>query len=621
MKLSENIKSSYKETIDAQDQLHEENPSKKKIKTVIKRGGDEQKFSSKKIKRAIKEAFKSVGAEIPNNLFRRFSYYLSKFEDKVESDRINVEDIQDVVEYFLMKENQQVAKQYIIYRERHRNIREFVNKKKAWIENYKGSSNTANATIDDNSNVTGKNVGIINAEIHKEDNIQISRGMVMSKLKELFPDFDPKNYIRDIESHVIYKHDESSFAGAIAPYCVSISMFPFLLNGLKDLGGLSAAPHNLDSYCGLYINLIFAIAGQFAGAVATSEFLLYFDYFARKQFGQEYYKVNDEFVEIGHELRRLEKRIQYSKPIKSIDDIEYIANNERSEDGAVTYAQEARDLAKELLDSYKDGKLRDNTRTIKSVIHQKFQQVVYSINQPAAARGMQAAFVNFSYFDKPYFDSMFGKKTTFCFPDMSTPVWDSLNWLQKDFMMWFNEERLHTMITFPVESFALIYKNGKFEDEENARFVAEEYARGHSFFVYISDTADSLASCCFDGDEVIKVSFINEQGENEESYMTIKDFVNYQNDEINKNGNTDLKQDTFIEGYSPNGDVQKNIKITGVLKKEYTGDMYELNTDNSSICITADHLVLVKDLSDNQIKQINIEEIYKDKERYLVATN
>ena len=494
MKLSDNIKTSYVETIDAQPEaLSVENPSKKKIKTVIKRGGSEQKYSSKKIKKAIIEAYKSVGQEIPDNLFRRFSYYLGKFEDRVEGDKINVEDIQDVVEFFLMKENPEVAKQYIIYREARKNIRKFVNKKRKWIEKYKGSSNTANATIDDNSNVGGKNIGILNSEIHKEDNIQISRGMIMSKLKEMYPDFDPKSYIRDLESHIMYKHDESSFAGAIAPYCCSISMMPFLNNGLKELGGLSAAPKNLDSYCGLYINLIFAIAAQFAGAVATSEFLLYFDYFAKKDYGEDYWRYNEEFTQIGHELRRLEKRIHYAMPIKSAKDLEWIASNERTEDGTVTFAQEARDLARELLDSYKDGKLRDNSRTIKSVIHQKFQQVIYSINQPAAARGMQSAFVNFSYFDKPFFESMFGN---FVFPDFTKPTWDSLNWLQKDFMMWFNEERLKTVITFPVESFALIYKNGKFVDEENAKFVAEEYSRGHSFFTYISDTADSLSSCC-----------------------------------------------------------------------------------------------------------------------------
>ena len=106
----------------------------------------------------------------------------------------------------------------------------------------------------------------------------------MNKLKELFPDFDSKQYKKDLESHIIYKHDESSFAGAIAPYCCSITMYPFLLNGIKGIGGLSAAPKNLDSFCGMYINLIFATSAMFAVAVATSEFLLYFTYFCMYSF-------------------------------------------------------------------------------------------------------------------------------------------------------------------------------------------------------------------------------------------------------------------------------------------------------------------------------------------------
>lgn len=107
--------------------------------------------------------------------------------------------------------------------------------------------------------------------------------------------------------------------------------------------------------------------------------------------------------------------------------------------------------------------------------------------------------VNFSYFDKPFFDGMFGND--FVFPDEegTRPHWDGVSAIQKRFMVWFNEERLKTLFTFPVESFALVYKDDKFVDEETADFVAEEYARGHSFFTYMSDTVDSLSSCCFDG--------------------------------------------------------------------------------------------------------------------------
>lgn len=312
----------------------------------------------------------------------------------------------------------------------------FVQNKIEFIERFKKSSNAANSTIDDNSNVANKNIAILNAEIHKPDNVRISRAMVMSKLKELYPDFNARRYIRDLEDHVIYKHDESSFAGAISPYCVSVTMYPFLIDGIRGLGGLSASPKNLKSFCGIFCNMIFAISSQFAGAVAVSEALLYFTYFCKKEWGPDFYLRSSDVVE-------------------------------------TTY----------------DGK----QRTILQEIHQYWQQIIYTINQPAAARGFQSAFVNFSYFDKPFFEGMFGE---FYFPDGTKPDWESLKWTQMEFMKWFNAERLRTVLTFPVETVTLLYKDGKFLDEEMFKFVCDEYARGHSFFTYISDSVDSLSSCC-----------------------------------------------------------------------------------------------------------------------------
>lgn len=311
----------------------------------------------------------------------------------------------------------------------------FVANKIAFINKYKQSSNTANSTIDDNSNVANKNVAILNAEIHKPENVRISRSMIMGKLKELYPDFNAKRYIRDLEDHVIYKHDESSFAG-ICPYCVSITMYPFLLDGIKGLGGLSASPKNLKSFCGIFCNMIFAISSQFAGAVAVSEALLTFTYYCKKEWGDDFYLHSDRVVETNYEGKQ---------------------------------------------------------RTILDEIHQYWQQIIYTINQPAAARGFQSAFVNFSYFDKPFFEGMFGN---FCFPDGTQPDWESLKWIQMEFMKWFNNERLKTILTFPVETVTLLHKDGKFQDEEMFQFVCDEYAKGHSFFTYISDTVDSLSSCC-----------------------------------------------------------------------------------------------------------------------------
>ena len=400
---------------------------------IIKRNKSKEEFSTEKIEKALLSAFISCG--YPNNKYTKRR--CRKFAKSILPQQVEtVEDVQDKIEDLLMSEHfYDVAKAYIIYREKHNKLREFTDNKLNFINKYKNSNNTANATVDDNSNVNGKNIGILNSEIHKEDNIQVSRRMVVEKLRELYPNFDAKQYIRDLEHHIIYKHDESSFAGAISPYCVSSTMYPFLINGLKNIGGLSASPKNLDSFCGMYINFIFAVSAMFAGAVATPEVLLYFTYFCKKEWGNDFYLKADNII---------------------------TTNGGRE-------------------------------KTIRSQIHQYWQQIVYSINQPSAARGLQSAFVNFAYFDKEFFKGMFGG---FYFPDGTRPDWESLNWIQKEFMQWFNAERLKCMLTFPVESFALIYKDNEFKDEESAKFVAEEYARGHSFFTYISDTVDSLSSCC-----------------------------------------------------------------------------------------------------------------------------
>lgn len=405
---------------------------------VRKSDGSFEEFDRRKLLNIVKKAFKTAGIECTGDCAREVVDSLYIY------DGIMCSSIRKQLEERLGERSEAARNAYMAAKEKKKERDNFVEEKKKFINNYKKSSNTANATVDDNSNVGNKNIGVLNAEIHKTDNIQISRGMIADKLKELYPNFRKKQYEEDLKNHIIYKHDESSFAGAIAPYCVSITMYPFLTNGIRGLGGLSAAPKNLDSFCGMYCNLIFAVSSQYAGAVATSEFLLYFDYFAKKKWGKHYYKYAD-----GENAKHRWHEGE---------------NGETIDEG-----------------------------TIGHQIEQYFQQVIYTINQPAAARGFQSAFVNFSYFDKPFFDGMFGN---FYFPDGTKAEWESLCWLQKFFMKWFNAERLKCILTFPVESFTLLYKDGKFVDEESFKFVCEEYGRGHSFFTYISDTVDSLSSCC-----------------------------------------------------------------------------------------------------------------------------
>ena len=171
-----------------------------------------------------------------------------------------------------------------------------------------------------------------------------------------------------------------------------------------------------------------------SGACATPEFLMYMNYFIGKEYGLDYWKNPD-----------------------------FQADNS------------------------------SRKRTIDKIITDCFEQIVYSINQPTGARNFQAVFWNISYYDKNYFESIFGE---FRFPDGSKPDWDGLSWLQKRFMKWFNAERLKVPLTFPVETMALLTENNEVKDKEWGDFTAEMYSEGHSFFTYMSDNADSLASCC-----------------------------------------------------------------------------------------------------------------------------
>lgn len=389
---------------------------------VVKRNKTVQPFDWGKIDLAITKAFHAVNEPIDMDI-------LSDVKDELYFNNIiSVEEIQDQIEKALMAcDYYNVAKAFILYRQKQAELRTLTSKKQ-FIKDYAKASNAATGSkYDANANVTEKNIVTLNGELFKGDIIKVNRTILTDKIREMYGEDLAKEYIQMLESHVLYKHDETS----IMPYCVAITMYPFLLEGLQPIGGLSAKPKNLDSFCGMFVNLVFAISSQFAGAVATGEFLMYFDYFARKEWGDDYWKRPEEMV--------------------------------------------------------------DKHRNIDKTLEQKFQQIVYSINQPAAARNFQSVFWNISYFDKYYFEGLFGE---FVFPDGTKPIWDSLNWLQKKFMSWFNDERTKCILTFPVETVALLTDGEDIRDKEWADFTAEMYSKGHSFFTYTSDSADSLSSCC-----------------------------------------------------------------------------------------------------------------------------
>ena len=347
-------------------------------------------------------------------------------------DDIKVEDIQNQVEEALMSEGfYKVAKSFMLYRQQHSEDRETLAKLQ-FLSEYCDSVNAATGSkYDANANVEHKNIATLIGELPKSNFIRLNRRLLTDRIKKMYGKQLADDYIDKLTHHFIYKNDETSLAN----YCASITMYPWLIGGTASIGGNSTAPTNLKSFCGGFANMVFMVSSMLSGACATPEFLMYMNYFIGKEYGQDYYlRANDQ------------------------------------------------------------ADLSLKKRTIDKVITDCFEQIVYTLNQPTGARNYQAVFWNIAYYDRYYFESIFGD---FYFPDGSKPDWNSLSWLQKRFMKWFNKERTKTLLTFPVETMALLTtKEGEPMDPEWGDFTAEMYSEGHSFFTYMSDNADSLSSCC-----------------------------------------------------------------------------------------------------------------------------
>lgn len=394
--------------------------------SIQKRDGSREVFSLDKIMNAIIKAFDSVNEQYSIGTISKIISNLDIHDD------ITVEDIQNQVEVALMKEGfYAVAKSFMLYRQSHSEDRETLEKLN-FLSNYMEAANAATGSkFDANANVEHKNIATLIGELPKPNFIRLNRRLLTDRIKKMYGKELSDKYMYLLQHHFIYKNDETS----IAPYCASITMYPWLIGGTTGIGGNSTAPTNLKSFCGGFVNMVFIVSSMLSGACATPEFLMYMNYFVGMEYGKDYWKNADKVVDLS--VRQ---------------------------------------------------------RTIDKVITDCFEQVVYSINQPTGARNFQAVFWNVAYYDRYYFESIFGN---FYFPDGSQPDWEGLSWLQKRFMKWFNKERTKTVLTFPVETMALLSdENGGCRDAEWGDFAAEMYSEGHSFFTYMSDNADSLSSCC-----------------------------------------------------------------------------------------------------------------------------
>nr|DAV02041.1 MAG TPA: anaerobic ribonucleoside triphosphate reductase [Crassvirales sp.] len=354
-----------------------------------------------------------------------------------EGDIIGVEDIQDRVEQLLMNDKHfKAAKSYILYREKHKQAR-FIRERIDYMSNYADSDDNAasSSETDPNANVTQKNVANLDGEVYKTENRIIQRQRMKDKLNILYPEV-AKQYEVDVENHIFYPHDEASVP-TLKFYCQADTLYPLMTEGVGNIDGVTPTPPNdLQSFSGQITNLTFLLSSQCKGAVAFGEYFIALNYYIIAEFGDKWYEKLDCVVTSPH------CRIQ---------------------------------------------------RTVRDFIEKAFKQFIYGINQPAGNRSYQSPFTNVSYYDHTYFSSLFGE---FCYPDGTKPEWAAINVLQKMFMKFFNKLRTKQILTFPVETLAMVHDGKDIIDREYKDFCAEMYAEGHSFFTYISDSADSLASCC-----------------------------------------------------------------------------------------------------------------------------
>lgn len=361
---------------------------------------------------------------------------------------MTVENIQNIVETQLMYEKYfGVAKAYILYRAKHDESR-FIKERIDYMDDYSSSTNNAasSSETDANANVTMKNVANLEGEVYKTTNRIIQRQRMKDKLNELYPEV-AKQYELDVNHHIIYPHDEAS-TPVLKQYCMAVSLFPLLTEGVGNIDGVTPGPPNdLQSFSGQITNLAFLLSSQCKGAVAFGEYFIALNYYVIAEFGETWYNI-------------------LNTPVTS--------------------------------------EICNQQRTVKDAIIKAFKQFVWGINQPAGNRSYQSPFTNISYYDKTYFESLFGD---FYYPDGTKPTWKAIDTLQRLFMKWFNEVRLKQILTFPVETFAMVHDGKDIVDKDYKELCAEMYSEGHSFFTYISDSADSLASCCRLRNEVAENTF------------------------------------------------------------------------------------------------------------------
>lgn len=428
---------------------------------IVKRNGTKEEFNPEKIEGAIFKAFKACNYRIGEMDRRNITEFidnlgndsLATMDDPVKEE-IPVECIQDKVEKFLCKRWFPVGKAYMLYREQHKMGR-FIRERIDYMNEYSNSNLNASSSseTDCNANVIMKNVANLEGEVYKTTNRIIQRQRMKSKLKELFPEVADQ-YEKDLNNHIIYTHDEAS-TPVLKYYCCAVTLYPLMTEGVGNVDGITPTPPNdIQSFSGQITNLAFLLSSQCKGAVAFGDYFVALNYYVVKEFGEQWYNKLDAIVTNSHITKQ---------------------------------------------------------HTIEYYILKGMKQFIYGVCQPAGNRSYNSPFTNVSWYDKYYFEAMFGE---LYYPDGTKPEWNAIDKLQRMFMKLMREIRLLTPITFPVTTMSLLHNGKEFLDKDYEDLCAEEWSKGGSFFCYMNDNPASLASCCRVLNEMTENTFSSTTGMN-----------------------------------------------------------------------------------------------------------
>ena len=238
--------------------------------SVVKRDGTVVDFNIDKIQRAIEKAFKSIKKEYHKSVIELLALKVtSEFDSKIKDGKIEVEDIQDIVEKVLSESGYaDVAKSYILYRkqrEKTRNISETMLDYKSLVNSYVDSIDWR---VKENSTVTYSVGGLILS----------NSGAITANywLSEIY-DEEIANAHRDGDIHV---HDLSMLTG----YCAGWSLKQLIQEGLGGVNGkiTSSPATHLSTLCNQMVNFLGIMQNEWAGAQAFSSFDTYLAPFVKE---------------------------------------------------------------------------------------------------------------------------------------------------------------------------------------------------------------------------------------------------------------------------------------------------------------------------------------------------